>query len=149
MKQLQISAIVAGSVLLGTMLLVSNTFTPKVDAQQESVTEAFCAPEKVQHWDKIQFRIRGTYIITTSQPGGNVSLSALVNDPNKPWDIKVLDDPTKVADIEAKVRNFLANSPMIDTGSPSAAISTIALTPNSKIIIDDIEYEIVCVRPIR
>ena len=82
--------------------------------QQPSVA---CPESNIQHWDKIEFSIVST---TLAQ---RLNLSA-----NSELDIKVLDDPHKVADLKQKVLNFLL--------VPNA--------PKSAIKIIDVEYAIIC-----
>ena len=73
----------------------------------------------IQHWDKIVFSINN------SRLAGSLRLT-----PNTPLDIKVLDDPARVADIKQKVLNFLK----------------VPASPENRrsISIIDIEYAIIC-----
>jgi hypothetical protein len=67
------------------------TTQPKLDVQT-----SVCPEENVQHWDKILF------VITNPQVAKKANVTA-----NTELDIKVLDDPHKVADIKQKVVDFL------------------------------------------
>ena len=61
-----------------------------------SVQAPICPASHVQHWDKIVFFIKSPNL------AGNLHLV-----PETEYDIKVLDDPHKVADIKQKVLDFL------------------------------------------
>jgi hypothetical protein len=82
-------------------------------------TETVCNPDNVQHWDKIVFKINSTELAK------RVNLTA-----GTELDIKVLDNPTEVADIKKKVLDFL--------GVPSAKRETIQII--------DVEYAIICAK---
>lgn len=77
----------------------ANAFPSEEDitTQPESnVQTNVCPEENVQHWDKIVF------VIPNPQVAKRANVSA-----NTELDIKVLDDPHKVADIKQKVLDFL------------------------------------------
>lgn len=76
-----------------------------------------CPNENVQHWDKIVFSIKNRNLAE------KINLTA-----DTELDIKVLDDPTKVADIKQKVLDFLK--------VPDA--------PRKSVVILDVEYAISC-----
>jgi hypothetical protein len=80
-------------------------------------TPAVCPENNVQHWDKIVF------MIISPDLGRKVNLTAKTE-----LDIKVLDDPLKVADIKQKVLDFLK--------VPNA--------PRDTIRILDVNYAIIC-----
>ena len=80
-------------------------------------TPAVCPENNVQHWDKIVF------MIMSPDLGRKVNLTAKTE-----LDIKVLDDPLKVADIKQKVLDFLK--------VPNA--------PRNAIQILDVNYAIIC-----
>lgn len=76
-----------------------------------------CPESNIQHWDKIEFSIVSPALAQSLNLTANTEL-----------DIKVLDDPHKVADLKQKVLNFLL--------VPNA--------PKSAIKIIDVEYGIIC-----
>jgi hypothetical protein len=82
-------------VLFSGSLVVSATskISPKVYAQSQ---DFMCPAKNIQHWDKIVFLIRSPELAQ------RVNLTA-----NTELDIKVLDDPLKVADLKQKVLTFL------------------------------------------
>jgi hypothetical protein len=77
-----------------------------------------CAPSNVQHWDKIVF------IIQSSDLASRVKLPI-----GTELDIKVLDDPTTVADVKQKVLDFLK--------VPNESRDSIRIV--------SVEYDIICV----
>jgi hypothetical protein len=101
----------------------------------------FCPPNLVQHWDKIHFNL------TFTPPRDP-------NDPNPPTpvtfndlDIKVRDDPTKVADLKAKVIKFLTTAPPPVIDPPVAGGILIPTGSTVEVEILDVEYAIVCATP--
>jgi hypothetical protein len=80
-----------------------------------------CPAKNVQHWDKIVFQI------TDSGVAGSLGFLT-----DTPLDIKVLDDPKTVADIEKKVLDFLK---LPDNPQNRNAIFVV-----------DVEYAIICAR---
>jgi hypothetical protein len=78
-----------------------------------------------QHWDKIVFEIK------SSSLARKVNLTA-----NTELDIKVRDDPTKVADIKQKVLNFLH--------VPTAPASNETIASRNAIQILNVNYAIIC-----
>src|SRR5437868_3580837 len=95
--------------------LVADKISPKVYAQTKDLV---CPPKNVQHWDKIVFSIMSPDL------GTRVNLPV-----NSELDIKVLDDPLKVADLKQKVLTFL----------------NVPDEPRSSIQIANVEYSITCV----
>lgn len=90
-----------------------------------------------EHWDKIIFEI-------VRDPSGTINPNYL----KTPLDIKVLDDPTSVANLVAKVRGFIedhgiANVPPFDPADPDNI--TDEIVAKLKIDIIDVEYAIVCI----
>jgi hypothetical protein len=99
-----------------------NAFYPSwemdITTQPESDVEtSVCKVESVQHWDKIVFTVTDPRLASQANVTANIEL-----------DIKVLDDPQKVADLKQKVLNFLG----VPNGNKNAI----------KII--DVEYAIIC-----
>ncbi len=100
----------------------------------EFATEHLPPPEPVcitQHWDKIIFQI-------LRDPSGTINPNYL----KTPLDIKVLDDPTSVANLVAKVKQFIAaNGIAVVDGVDFDP----TIVPQLKIDIIDVEYAIVCI----
>lgn len=94
---------------------VDITTKPEINEQTSA-----CAKGNVQHWDKIVFMITDPKLATKTNLTANTEL-----------DIKVLDDPKKVADLKQKVLNFLGN----------------AKGNKSSIRIIDVDYAIICALP--
>jgi hypothetical protein len=63
---------------------------------QTATGNPVCSATNLQHWDKIVFKI------VSPQVAGRAGLPA-----NTELDIKVIDDPTKVADVKQTVLNFI------------------------------------------
>ena len=80
-------------VISGALIAATNTSIPSTFAQ---VQAPICPASHVQHWDKIVFFIKSPIL------AGSLHLV-----PETEYDIKVLDDPHKVADIKQKVLDFL------------------------------------------
>jgi hypothetical protein len=134
-----------------------NLFTPAVEAQNVTAASSnhpafstFCPPKMVQHWDKIwlDFRIVGTVTIVDAS-GQAVTRDVDVEKTNV--DIKVRDDPTKIADLEEKIKAFLLKNPKIEPGNePLLPIPDNVDPDNVKIDVEigisihDVEYAIVC-----
>ena len=78
------------------------------------------------HMDKIIFRIVGDLVAP------NPAFQAILNNipKNSRLDIKVLDDPTTIADLKGKVLTFM--------GAPNSSFN------RDQIIIDDVDYAVVC-----
>ena len=109
------SAIILLTIFISSTLPVFATKTPlKAYAQSSGFV---CPSKNVQHWDKIVFFIRSP------------DLSKRVRLPmNTELDIKVLDDPLKVADLKQKVLSFLK----------------VPTEPRTSIQILDVRYAIIC-----
>lgn len=98
--------------------LASNTVS--VIGTNKSITptsQVICPEANVKHWDKIIFMIKSPELAQ------KVGLAA-----NTELDIKVLDDPKKVADIKQKVLDFLG----------------LRNVPRNIIQILDVDYSIIC-----
>jgi hypothetical protein len=93
-------------------------FEEDITTEPESnVQTNACPEENVQHWDKILFVIPNPQVAKRAHVPANTEL-----------DIKVLDDPNKVADIKKKVIDFLK----------------LQSSDKNAIKIVDIEYAIIC-----
>jgi len=86
----------------------------------EPLQPGVCPTNDVQHWDKIVF------MITSPAIARQVNLTA-----NTELDVKVLDDPHKVADVKQKVLDFLK----------------IPKAPKTAIKILTVDYAIICTSP--
>ena len=110
-------------------------FTPKAEAIVhifDGSSSTACLPGEVKHWDKIIFQI-------LKDPSRVVDPSNL----KTPLDIKVLDDPNIVANIDSKIRQFIKDHP----GSLNVPGTVLTEDEVDKLKIDiiDVEYAIVCV----
>jgi hypothetical protein len=108
-KDLKIIPIV---IILTTFLITINLLCNNIYAQST------CLPRNVQHWDKIIFKITNPDLAKKAK-----------FDPNTELDIKVIDDPNKVADIKQKVLDFLH----------------VANASKNDINITNVDYAIICV----
>jgi hypothetical protein len=86
--------------------------------QTSPSSTSICPAENVQHWDKIIFSIKSPALAQRLKIPADTEL-----------DIKVLDNPTKVADLKQKVFNFLK----------------VTNESRSSIEIIDVRYAIICV----
>jgi hypothetical protein len=85
---------------LATLVLLSLAAAPLALAQQPVPQVQTCPDAAIRHWDKIVFTIV------------DPQLAAMLQLPlRSDLDIKVLDDPTKVADLKKKVIDFLLPVP--------------------------------------
>ena len=88
-----------------------------------------------EHWDKIIFQI-------LRDPSGILDKALQKTE----LDIKVLDDPEKIADIKEKVRVFLKNDPdIVPQGGNPFDLLTGPDVDNLVLEIIDVEYAIVCI----
>ncbi len=123
------------STVTGDLDVTGSITGPTISALSSSIASAsVCAPENIQHWDKITFF--GFVQITSfqsEQPSVIDSTGAFL------YDIKVLDDPTKVADLNQKVIDFL---------NPLGYGTTMAgdLIPIDVFVVE-VDYAIVCTAP--
>ena len=121
------------AVLLGSAFSFG-LFTPKAEAIVhifDGSSSTGCLLDEVRHWDKIIFQI-------LKDPSGTVNQDYL----KTPLDIKVEDDPTSVANIVAKVKQFIvANGIAVVPGTTFDP----TIVDKLKIDIIDVEYAIVCV----
>ena len=134
--------ILAGAIiavaLLGSALSVS-MFIPKAEALH-NVPAPLCGTADstgvlghVQHWDKIVFEI-------LKDPNAVIDPAYL----KTPLDIKVLDNPSKVASLDVKVRDFINSHGIANILAPVPG-TTLTVADQLKIDIIDVEYAIICV----
>ena len=139
-----ITITLAGDATVTGGLEVSGDLTgPTIDAINAAIaTSASCPEENVQHWDKVIFH---TIIfiqqgdIDFNTPQGKTELVI-----DRPLDVKVLDDPNQLANLEDKVIQKLKTLGYSINNEEEPFIRD--LLPNN-IIIEDVEYAIVCVQP--
>ena len=88
---------------------------------------SICPEEgKFQHWDKVVFH---TEAIAIKDSIGAVTKAG------SPLDVKLIDDPSKAADLESRIANFLnAHDYTTLSGNP--------IKPNH-IIVDEVKYELI------
>lgn len=152
-----ISAAWAATITLDGDVDVTGTLDgPTIASLQAQINQItpICPPENIQHWDKIKFFVTASNLVgiktiisanaqqptltTVPHTGANpeTSFSPL-------YDIKVIDDPTKVVDLQQVVSDFLnAHGYLLSQGGQVGR----AVIP-ADIGIADIEYAIVCTLP--
>jgi hypothetical protein len=126
------AAIVATLAVAGSA--ISHADVPPVDDVGRPaivVCEATLAGEPVRavHMDKVIFHI--TDFLLAVDAGDQAALNAVPR--NSRLDIKVLDNPTTVADLKGKVLSFL--------GAVDGPVN------RERIVIDDVDYAVVCPNP--
>jgi len=163
MNRPAIIGVIAAAVLVtGVIAVSSNLFTTTVQAAKPpsdvvvtntplpvqvtnfstppAVLPAACPSANVQHWDKIIF-------IVTDDISGHFNANLL----NKKLDIKVLDHPALVADLDQKVKGFLGTNPQVEGSGAHVFDPPESFQPGDvnalTIEIDDIEYAIICALP--
>ncbi len=88
---------------------------------------SICPEEgKFQHWDKVVFH---TETIAIKDSIGAVT------QPGNPWDVKLIDDPSKAVDLESRIANFL-NVHDYTTGNGNPV-------KPSHIFVDAVKYELI------
>ena len=156
MKLVVTLGIIAAGVLVGGMFLGYSMFVyADRDDNDENGETAACDPSHVQHWDKIAFQfhpdsgdIRGFIAFTVTDADGNIiQLFDSVNNVAilSKFDVKVLDSPDEVSNLEAKVVEKLEDFTMTVTPRRGEVISR--PIQESDIGVFDVEYAIVCVAP--
>jgi hypothetical protein len=121
---ISVSAVLLGGIfaLLPSMIFVSAQTVPPND-----MIGLPCI-----HYDKIVFQIK-------NNPGGKIPNSLK----HTPLDIKVLDDPYKVADLKGKVIHFLSTNPQFEPYGQYLDLTEQELS-KLNIQIDDVDYAIDC-----
>jgi len=125
-----IAAILAVAAVAGFIALEPTT---QVNAQTTVPVQTFCATP--QHWDKIVFTVPLTVNWKATSPNSLPQPTLVVG---RTYDIKVVDNPATVADINQKIFNFL---------SSNGYILTNATTP-AKFYIVQVDYAITCPAPV-
>jgi len=98
-----IIATIVATILLGTILTISNTLTNDVIAQTSRASSPCPADGEVQHWDKIIFEI--TKDISKTIPKEKLK---------KTMDLKIIDTPEQVVDLEQEVANAVGEKFDVD-----------------------------------
>ncbi len=138
------TVLVVGSLYIGSNVLapveaVSDVSPPTMDPPEKVNT--ICPQENVKHWDKIIFepKLKGNEnkIFIPDVP-----LSELRE--KKPHDIKILDDPNTVVDLERAVAQKL-NDLGYFVEKQFGDSTTIQMISPTNIKIKDVEYAIACV----
>jgi len=153
-KTLTITAIITATILVvGLLYIGSNVLTP-VEATVHNGSpptdptdppekvNVICPQENVKHWDKIIFepKLKGSE--------NEISIPGVLGSElreKKPHDIKILDDPETVVDLERAVAdklNELGYRVEKDLGGGST--TTQLVSPNN-IKMKDVEYAIACI----
>jgi len=150
-KTLTITAIITTTILVvGSLYIGSNVLAP-VEATSDvrpppmdppEKVNTICPQENVQHWDKIIFepKLKGGEN-EISIPG--VPVSELRE--KKQHDIKILDDPETVVDLERAVANKLNELGYRVEKQLGSGSTTTQLVSVTNIKIKDVEYAIACI----
>jgi len=128
----KISAVLVSAILLSGLFLGPNLFTEVeagVSSSSGGASFTPCLSEEVTHFDKIIFHSEGAAL----RDNFGTFIGAFT-----PLDIKVLDDPTGVANLKTKVANFLNG-----IGWTNAGFGPV--NPK-RIVIDDVDYAIECIK---
>ena len=156
MKSVVTLGIIAAGVLVVGMFLGNSILVDADREDRERKTKtAACDPSHVQHWDKIAFQFspddgdhRRFIAFTVTDADGNIiELFDSVNSVTilSKFDVKVLDSPDEVSNLEAKVLEKLEGFTMTVTTRTGEVISR--PIQESDIGVFDVEYAIVCVAP--
>jgi len=128
----------------GDLAVTGDITGPTITALTTAISSAggVCPAQNVVHYDKVIYHPT-LNIADCGVPSGNptelLTKDQFGNGPD--YDIKVLDDPTKVADLNQKVADFLNNLNYCSPGGQAGD-----LTP-ANIHVTDVDYRIVCNAP--
>ncbi len=127
------SAYAVSTTNTGDLEVTGSITGPTISALTSSITSAPACPQaNIQHWDKITFF---GFVQITSFEGEQPSV--INSGGNFLYDIKVLDDPIKVADLNQKVVDFL--NPLGYGVTEPGDLITI------DVFVVEVDYSIVCV----
>ncbi len=126
----------------GDLAVTGDITGPTISALTTAISSAggVCAPQDVVHYDKIIFHPT-LNLANCGVPSGNPTELLTHTAVATNYDIKVLDDPTKVADLNQKVADFLNNLNYCTPGGIAGDITPI------NIHVTDVDYRIVCKQP--
>ncbi len=126
----------------GNLAVTGDITGPTITALTAAISSApICPAQNVVHWDKIMFYpmiLIGSCGVPI--PNGNPP-ELLIPPGDFIYDIKVLDDPTKVADLNQKIVDFLNNLNYCSPGGNPGD-----LQPRDVFVLD-VDYSIVCTVP--
>jgi len=127
----------------GNLAVTGDLTGPTISAISAAIASApICAAQNVVHYDKLTFHPT-LNIANCGVPSGNptelLTKDQFGNGPD--YDIKVLDDPTKVADLNQKVADKLNSLNYCIPGGMAGDITPI------NIHVTDADYRIVCNTP--
>ena len=126
----------------GNLAVTGDITGPTITALTAAISSAggVCAAQNVVHYDKIIFHPT-LNLADCGVPSGNPTELLTHAGISTNYDIKVLDDPTKVADLNQKVADFLNNLNYCSPGGQAGDITPI------NIHVTDVDYRIVCNAP--
>ena len=101
-------------------------------------------PGNILHFDKIVFRAApDNFFLCPPRTTDTDNQEDLVISPNSVLDIKVLDDPTRIADVKRKVADFLGKINCVNGNADMVPVFPAQILP-TQIDIIDVDYAIVC-----
>jgi len=125
----------------GDLAVTDDLTGPTISDSSATITSAgSCPPQNVIHWDKVIFHPT-LNLADCGVPSGNPTELLTHTAVATNYDIKILDDPTKVADVNQKVADFLNNLNYCTPGGMAGDITPI------NIHVTDVDYRIVCTTP--
>ncbi len=133
----------ADTTVTGNLAVTGDITGPTITALTTAISSAsICPPQNVVHYDKIIYHPTlniADCVVPSGNPTELLTKDQFGNGPD--YDIKVLDDPTKVADTAQKVADFLN---ALNYGVISGQAGDIE---GFDIHVTDVEYAIVCTAP--
>ena len=132
----------ADTIVTGDLAVTGDITGPTITALTTAISSAggVCAAQNVVHYDKIIFHPT-LNLADCGVPSGNPTELLTHAGITTNYDIKVLDDPTKVADLNQKVADFLNNLNYCSPGGTAGDLTPI------DVFILDVDYSIVCTVP--
>jgi len=127
----------ADTTVTGNLAVTGDITGPTITALTTAIGSAsICPPQNVVHWDKITF-IGNIEIqnFAGQQPEFISSTNLFL------YDIKVLDDPDKVADLNQKLVDKLNGLGYRVIGQPASLLRTL------DVVVFEVDYAIVCSTP--
>ena len=134
----------ADTTVTGNLAVTGDITGQTITALTTAISSApICPAQNVVHWDKIMFYpmiLIGSCDVNFPIPPGNPP-ELLIPQGNFIYDIKVLDDPTKVADLNQKVVTFLNSLNYCSPGGTTGDLQPM------DVFVLDVDYSIVCTVP--